>query len=69
MQRGDSRVESINMGHFTIDVVNAIAHIDGHVHSKKELQAVEELVLGIEGIKSLSCKLNVRQYRNYPREH
>jgi len=65
----DPRVEAINMGHFSIAVANGIAHVEGHVHSKEEQQAVEDLVMAIEGIQSLNSKLQVRQYRNYPREH
>jgi len=65
----DDRVEALNMGHFTVEVVNSIARVEGHVHSKEEQAAVEELVLGIEGIESLNSKLHIRQYRTYPREH
>jgi len=65
----DERVESINLGHFSVEVHEGIAHIEGHVHSKEEKKAVEDLVLGVEGIASLSSKLSVRQYRNVPREH
>lgn len=65
----DVRVEALNMGHFSVEVVNGVAHIEGHVHSQEESEAVESLVLDIEGIVSLNCKLQIRQYRNYPKEH
>ncbi|PLY02618.1 MAG: transport-associated protein [Desulfuromonas sp.] len=67
--RSDPRVEAIKMGHFNVSVANSIAHVEGHVHSNEEKQAVEDLVLAVEGIQSLNSKLQVRQYRNYPREH
>jgi len=65
----DPRIEAIKMGHFSIEVANGIAHVEGHVHSSEEQQAVEELMMAVEGIESLNSKLQVRQYRNYPREH
>ena len=65
----DERVEAINMGHFSIEVASGIAHVEGHVHSDEEQRAVEDLVMAVEGIESLNSKLQVRQYRNYPREH
>lgn len=65
----DDRVEAIDMGHFSVEVANSVAHLEGHVHSNEEQQAVEDLVLAVEGIVSLNSKLSIRQYRNYPREH
>jgi len=65
----DNRIEALNLGHLTVSVINSVARVEGHVHSKEEQAAVEELVLGVEGIETLNCKLQIRQYRTYPREH
>ena len=47
----DPRVEAIKMGHFSVEVANGIAHIEGHVHIKQEQMAVEDILLGIEFFK------------------
>ncbi len=59
----------LHLGHYKLHVAEGVVTLDGHVHSKDELNAVLKLTREVEGVQKVKNNLKVREYRNEPRDH
>lgn len=59
----------LHLGHYKLHVAEGVVTLDGHVHSKDELNRVLKLAREVEGVEEVKNKLKVREYRTEPRDH
>lgn len=59
----------LHLGHYKLHVEEGIVTLEGHVHSKQELDRILHLASEVDGVQDVESSLKVREYHTEPREH
>ncbi|MDY0267721.1 cytidylate kinase family protein [Trichloromonas sp.] len=55
--------------HFHVAAKDGEVTLEGYLHSREDLKTVLDVIASIDGIKSVTNNLELRQYQSNPREH
>ncbi len=61
-------ISGLHQYHFHVEVEEGKVILDGYVHNQRDLQEVIETLDQVEGVKSVTNNLDIRQFQSTPRE-